>query len=73
MQCPKGCGEMKLYEDGFMKRKYICTNSSCNMKLEVNTETGEVIQVASGIAILGTAALAIGSWFFGGSGDGGSA
>jgi len=56
MQCPKDCGEMRLYEESLMKRKYVCTNSNCNVRLELNTETGEVIQIATGIAAIGAAA-----------------
>lgn len=61
MKCPKGCGEMRLYEETFMHEKYVCTDSSCNVRLDLNTETGKAVQVATGIAAIGAAVGVIAS------------
>lgn len=69
MDCPKGCGELQLYESRTMVRKYVCTNKGCNVRLEMNTETGEIVQIASGIAAIGAVVGAVVSFLLGGRSD----
>jgi hypothetical protein len=73
MMCPKRCGEMEVYEARIMTRKYLCTNKACNVRLDLNTHTGEVVQVASGIAAVGAVVMWVFSAILGGDGDSGNA
>jgi len=69
MQCPKGHGEMRLYEETVMHEKYVCTDSSCNVRLDLNTDTGKIVQVATGIAAIGAAVGVVASILFGAEGS----
>lgn len=62
---------MMLYEDSALKKKYACTHKSCDMKLELDTETGKVVQVATGLAVVGGIVLGLCKIFLGGGDNGG--
>ena len=59
MHCPQGHGEMELIKDGALKKKYVCRSNGCNIQLELNTETGKVVQVATGVAAIGAAVAVV--------------
>lgn len=54
MDCPKGHGPMNLVEERTMYKQYLCADKSCNVRVKFNTETGEAVQIATGIAALAT-------------------
>lgn len=66
MNCPRNHGPMKLVEDRMMSRQFACEKEGCSMRFKVNTRTGEVTQIATGLAAIGGAALFALSFLFGG-------
>ena len=69
MQCPKDHGEMRLHEETAMHEKYVFTDSSCNVRLDLNTNTGKIVQIATDIAAIGAAVGVVASILFGAEGS----
>jgi hypothetical protein len=72
LTCPKGHGDMKMYDSNIASERYVCPE--CGLKLDFDTQTGKVAKIAGVGAVLMGALLVGAKLFFGGdSGSSGSA
>ena len=58
MDCPKGHGQMHMYEESLMTEKFVC--KVCNVQQERNTTTGTVVEIGVAAVALVVALLGFG-------------